>query len=307
MITRFFSASKPIHLVIILSLTAILFFVVKINALDETIEISHILRIVLFCLVLLFSIVVLAFFVTKNNLTQRNSYKILFYFLLLFMLPSSMLNSKVILASFFIMLALRRIISIRTKRNVKKKIFDAAFWIGIASLFYFWSFLFFGLLLAALFLYSIESLKNWVIPLLGLITVAILTVSYSIIFTGSIGSLSAYIDGLSYDFTVFNNLKLIIPITLVFSLGFWALIYYVKSLKDQPKLFRASHLLIIYAAIIAVIIIAVANNKNGSEFIFLFGPLSVIMSNYIQIVKERWFAEVYVWLFLITPIGLLLL
>ena len=307
MITRFFSTSKPIHLVLILVLTTILFFVYRIAGLSEELTLNSGFKLILLCLVLLLSIAVLAFFVTKNNLTHRNGYKILFYFIFLLVFPSSLLSGKVIVASFFIMLALRRIISLRTKLNVKKKLFDAAFWIGIASVFYFWSFLFFGLVLAAMFLYAIEGIKNWIIPFLGLATVVILVLSYSIITANTFGDFTNYFEGTGYNFTAFNDVKLIIPITMMFSLGLWAAFFHIKSLNDQPKVFRAAHLLIIYAAAIALVIIIVTPNKNGSEFIFLFAPLSVIMSNYIQIVKDRWFAEAYVWLLLLTPIAILFL
>jgi hypothetical protein len=46
-----------------------------------------------------------------------------------------------------------------------------------------------------------------------------------------------------------------------------------------------------------------APNKNGSEFLFIFAPLAIIITNYIESIKETWFAEVFVWLLIITPIG----
>lgn len=307
MITRFFSTSKPIHLVIILVLTVLLFFGVRFNNLMSNLSTIEIGKSTVVCLLLIFTIVILAFFVTKNNLTLANGYKILFYFLFLSALPSTVLFNDILISNFFVLLALRRIISLRSKLRVKKKLLDAAFWIGIASLFYFWSFLFFGLILAALFLYSIESLKNWVIPFLGLITVVIITVCASLIFNDSFGNPAEYIDGLGYDFTAYNDLKYIVPCTILLSLGLWSLFFYAQSLKDKPKVFRASHILVLLTAFIALVIIVVTPNKNGGEFIFLFTPLAIIMSNYIQGVSDRWFAEAFVWILVLTPLSLLIL
>jgi hypothetical protein len=53
--------------------------------------------------------------------------------------------------------------------------------------------------------------------------------------------------------------------------------------------------------------ILVAPNKNGSEFIFMFAPLAVIMTNYIESIKEEWFAELFIWILILTPFSYLAL
>mgnify|MGYP000577890888 CR=1 FL=1 len=64
---------------------------------------------------------------------------------------------------------------------------------------------------------------------------------------------------------------------------------------------------LIAAIAIAILIAVIAPVKNGSEFLFLFAPFSIIMANYIEVISERWFKEVFIVLLLITPIiGLLL-
>lgn len=307
MITRFFSTSKPIHLVLISVIVTLLFVAVRFEEIFTAFNLVDASKHLFTLLVLVFSIIVLAFFVTKNNLTKRNSYKIVFYTLLLATLPSTLLFDEVIIANLFIMLALRRIISLRTNTNVKKKLFDAAFWISIAALFYFWSFLFFALILAALFLFSIGNIKNWVIPFLGCLTVAILIVSYTILMENSFGDLYEWIDGVSNDFTSYNKLSYIIAITIILSMGTWALFFYLKTLNDKPKNYRAAHFLVLLSGLLAMVIVVITPDKNGSEFIFLFAPLSIIMSNYIQIVNDSWFGEAFIWLLILTPIATLFL
>ena len=307
MITRFFSTSKPIHLIIVAILTFVLFVYARFGVFEDGFEWSLAAKELGVYLVLFISIAILAFYVTKNNLTQRNSYKILFYVLFLAALPATLQFDNIILANLFVLLAMRRIMSLRTNLRIKKKLFDAAFWIGIASLFYFWSILFFALILAALLLFSMEQLKNWVIPFLGLLTVAILVICYAIITQDTFGDISQYIEATNYDFSQYNDMAFILPGTILISLGLWALFFYLKSLDDKPKVFRVVHVLVIISAILSMAIIAVTPNKNGSEFIFLFAPLAVIMSNYLQLVKESWFAELYVWLLILTPVAVLLL
>jgi putative effector of murein hydrolase LrgA (UPF0299 family) len=54
-------------------------------------------------------------------------------------------------------------------------------------------------------------------------------------------------------------------------------------------------------------IIAISPNKNGSEFLFLFAPLSIIITNYLETIKERWFKEALIIGLVVTPILILLL
>jgi len=307
MITRFFSTSRPAHLIIISAFVFVLFFVVRAESVFEEFQLLKLIRALLTVLILIFSISLLAFFVTKNNLTKRNSYKIMFFALFFAVLPQTLLNDNIIVANLFVLLALRRIISLRTNKNLIKKLFDAGFWIAIASLFYFWAFLFFGLILSALFLFTIANTRNLILPFLGLLTVVVLVVCYSIIVNDTFGNVIVFVDGISYDFSAYNHLKFIIPITVLTSLGIWSSFFYLKTFKDKPKNYRAAHFLVLLCTLIAVMIVVVSPLKTGSEFMFLFAPLAIIMSNYIQIAQEKWFAEVFVWMLIITPITLLFL
>ena len=303
MITRFFSTSKPIHLVIVSFLVLVLFIVYRSGYYSEGINANQILKEIVLYSATLLSIFVLSFFVNKNNLTKQNSFKILLFSLFLACVPKTIQHGNIIISNVFILFAIRRIISLRSSLYVKRKLFDAAFWIALASLFYFWSILFFILVFAALVFYSIGQINNWIIPFTGVLTVVLIIVSYSIITENSFGDIVMYIDNLSFDFSNYNKPSLIISITILISLGIWALFFYVKKLQDKSRAYRPSFILILIALIIGVVLVVLAPNKNGSEFIFIFAPLAIIMTNYIESIKETWFAEVFVWLMVLTPIA----
>ena len=272
MITRFFSTSKPIHLVIVSFLILVLFIVYRFGYYAQGINPSQILKEIVLYSATLLSIFVLSFFVNKNNLTKRNSFKILLFSLFLACIPQTIQHGNIIIANVFILFGIRRIISLRSNLYVKRKLFDAAFWIALASLFYFWSILFFILVFAGLIFYSI-------------------------------GDIFTYIDSLSFDFSKYNKPSLILSITIILSLGTWAMFFYIKKLQDKSRAYRPSFIMIFITLIIGTTIMVLAPNKNGSEFLFIFAPLAIIITNYIESIKETWFAEVFVWLLIITPIG----
>ena len=302
MITRFFRTSKPIHLVLVSFFVLGLFLVVRLGYYSKGISGVQILKELTLYGITLLSIFVLSFFVNKNNLTKQNSFKILLFSLFLACIPATIQHGTIIVSNVFILFAIRRIISLRSNLHIKKKLFDAAFWIALASLFYFWSILFLILVFAALIFYSIGQSNNWMIPITGIVTVVLIVVSYNIITENTFGDFYNYIDSVGFDFSNYNSPKLITSIVIISLLGLWTLFFYTKKLQDKSRSLRPSFTLVLIALIIGVAIVILAPNKNGSEFIFLFAPLAIIMTNYIESVKKVWLAEVFIWLLIITPI-----
>jgi len=302
MITRFFSTSKPIHLVLISFFVLGLFLAVRLGYYYEGISAFQIGKEVLLYGITLLSIFVLSFFVNKNNLTKQNSFKILLFSLFLACIPATIEYGSIIVSNVFILFAVRRIISLRSNLHIKKKLFDAAFWIALASLFYFWAILFLILVFAALIFYSIGQPNNWMIPFTGIITVALIVVSFNIISQNTFGNMNTLIDTVSFDFSNYNQLNLMVSISVISLVGLWALFFYVKKLQDKSRALRPSFVLILIALIIGITIVVLSPNKNGSEFIFLFAPLAIITTNYIESIKKVWLAELFIWLLIITPI-----
>ena len=195
----------------------------------------------------------------------------------------------------------------RSNKETKKKLFDASFWICIATLFYFWSILFFVLIVAGLILFRIVDIKNWIIPFTGVVAVAIIGTAY-LILTGHdfIYYFRDQID-VSFDLSPLNSKRIIVSSTIILSYGIWSLLYFVRYLKSKSKKSRPSYIIIILTVIIGLLIVGIAPNKNGSEFLFLFAPLSIIVTNYLETISEKWFKEILLYGLVITPILILFL
>lgn len=307
MISRFFSQSKPIHFVVVGVMLLFVFVISKIKTVTEAFSAELFFKQTILFGVCLATLFVLDFFVSKNNLTKKNSYKILMFGLFVAVLPETIINSKLLFANLFVLLAIRRIISLRSRKNIKKKLFDAAFWIGLASLLFFWASLFYILIFVAIMLHSIVDVKNWIIPFAGMACVAILAASYMIL-TG--GDFELYLHDffdVSFDFTPLNSMRIIIAATILLSYGVWASFYFIKNTKHQLKSYRPSFILILVSSAIALLIVLIAPDKNGSEFIFLLVPLAIMMSNYLENVSEKWFKEgLIAILFVVSVINLIL-
>ena len=121
------------------------------------------------------------------------------------MFPQTTLDKDILFANFFVLLGLRRVLSLRTPNHTKNKLFDAAFWFGIAALFYFWSILFFVLIFITLLLYTDNRIKNWIIPFVGLITVFVLFTSISIILYDDFFGLFNTSPAVSYNYNNYDT------------------------------------------------------------------------------------------------------
>ncbi|NRB83244.1 MAG: hypothetical protein HRU49_05670 [Winogradskyella sp.] len=305
MITSIFSKSRPINFIIVVGFIILLFMLSTYRYLFNDWQVGF--KAVLKLLVTLFLVFLLDFIISKNNLAKNNSYSIMTFGLMFGMFPEALNYLDLLCANLFVLFALRRLISLQSNLHVKKKLFDAGFWIMLATLFYFWSILFFALVIVALIYDTQNDIKNTIIPFIGVLTVIVLLVIYNIYFFDTYFKPSNFERYASLDYTSYNNKESILKITILFTAYLWILIYFFRTLPDKNKILRPSYFLVAWSSIIALLIAIISPLKNGSEFLFLFAPFSIIMANYIEVVSEKWFKEIFVVLLIVTPIISLLL
>ena len=302
MIARIFKKSKPVNYIIVIGIIGLAFIKVSLNRIFEEISLLFILERFMLLIISVFSIFLLNFIVVKNKLIEQSSFHILLFSLFLSLFPATLIDLNILISHVFILFALRRIISLKSKRNVLKKIFDASFWIALACIFYFWAIMFFLVLLAALFLYSDNKLNDWIVAFSGLLTVLILSVCYNLVLYNNIDLVLSNIPKLNFEYSKYNSIKLIIGITVLFSYGIWASFFYLSDLKNKLKATRPPHKIIFAALFISIAVVIFSDSRTSSEFIFMFSPLAIITSNYIYSIKENWIKDLFILLLIIAVI-----
>ena len=307
MITTIFSKSKPINFLIVFCILLLSFFMLGFKF-TENLSINYGLgeKIAMF-LGAYFSVLILHFIVVKNGLSQQNNIELLVVALFFLAVPQSFVSLKLIVSNVFILLALRRMISVRSKKEIIKKLFDSGFLIGLASVFYFWSILFFPLIIISLLFFSESKAKYYFIPVLGIATLIIILSAISVIFYDNIFSIFPQRIDFSFNYTAYNSFQLIGAITILLSFGLWSSVFYLADIKKKMRSYRPSYKIMFVACMLASAIIIITPNKNGSELLFLFAPLSVIIMNYIETITDNWFKNTFLLLLIVAPIVLLVL
>ena len=299
MITSFFKTSKPIHYIIFLIVLICLFVYQRIVIVNHQGNLSNTLNEIGDLFILLASFFTLIFIITKNNLTYNNGYAALYFCLFIGLIPSCLEENSILASNLFILLSFRRIMSLKTNSNIKKKLLDASMWICLAAIFEPWAILFFLVLFFGMVFYSVTQIKNTIIPFCGILAVAILLTSYRLVTENAFPSVAEFLPTLRFDNTSFNN-----TITKTESLQFLAVVLFgIVSffgkvvLKNRLKI--PSVFVILLAILIGITMVFINSNHGASRYyLFAFAPTSIILANFSETTMYRWLSDLVIGLLL---------
>lgn len=291
MLANLFSKSRPIGYVVIglmLLFTYILHLVSDLSWLQSPTIIIE--KSILFLLVV-FSVLLIQFITVKNHLAVNNLYSLYLYACFLTLFPTFYDDAQLIVANLFVLLALRRIISLQTLNEPKIKIFDASLWILFAALFESWTILYFAMIYLTIIWYASEDYRNWIIPFVALLTVAILFYTYTLI--NQVDLPTFWIDNFNvgFNFNYFDNVYQNIGLSFFATVAVFFTVYQLTNLKsiatNQVTLYKN----IVLCFIIGVTIFILTPEKSNGLLVFTFFPLSIIGGNFIAKSTTYWVKE----------------
>ncbi|TDW50201.1 hypothetical protein EV144_102636 [Flavobacterium sp. 270] len=287
MITSVFKKSTPLNYSLVVILILVFFFLFQIRD-ASWVHSSFLLfqKVSLLCFILA-SFFMVNFVVKKNGLSKDNGYAIFFYLLFLLFFPTIFNNPNVIYAGFFILLSLRRLISLQSLKSSKEKIFDASFWIFVASLFQFWSVLFLILVFISIIFHVSRDYRNWVLPFIALLAVGIVFLMVSLIF---------HIDAVEFiqkravvDFRIdyFKDNYENGALSIYTAVALFFVVSMISTLSNRPQLLHSSYKKIVACFFIAVLVYIVSPNKSNDLLLFSIAPLSMMAASHVEYVQQK--------------------
>lgn len=287
MFTTIFKKSTPINYSLIVLSTLVFYFLYQFRvglAIPGWMGIAEKASV----LILIFASLFLAnFIVKKNALTKDSSYTIYFYLVFMLFFPKIWGDLQLLLANFFILLAMRRLISLQTLKAPKEKIFDACLWIFIASLFQFWTVLFILLVYVSIVFHVSRDFRNWLIPFVAFFIVGVIFSAYSLGIAP--GSLTHYFqqEAVHYNLDYFQNQYE----NIAFSMFVVAVLFFffpsVFTLTNKPLNLQASYKKIIFATVFGAILFAISTPKSNELLLFLVFPIAVMATNMIEYMQSK--------------------
>lgn len=295
MLASVFSKTRPFNYLVI-GILSFIFFLLKIISLAKpNADWVYFLQEFGLYLLLFASLFILNFITLKNGLTKANNYALFLFFVFLLYFSSIFQNKNIIISNFLLLLALRRLISLKSLLQTKEKIFDASFWIFLAALFHFWSIFYIVLVFIAITLHVSKDYRNWIIPFIALFAVTILFfLANSILDNGLISTLlsKTYI---SFDFYYFDNIYQRIALALFTSISLFFFASHIFDVPNKALNMQSSHKTILFSFILGVGIYVLSANKNNGSLAICFGPLAIIGANFIEKIEKNWVKEIVIY------------
>lgn len=297
MLTNFLSKSKPVNFVVLFLLflcyTTSLFFTEKKNLSDY--------GSLVFVFVIIFSIY--NFVVIKNKVTFDNSFAFLYYVILVgFLIQKIELNS-IFYANLTILLFLRKVYSLQTLNKISHKLFDGGLWLAISFLIEPTTILFIVLLYISIFVNKQQNYQTLLIPILGFTAPVILYFTYSF-WTDNINAFYNL-----WDVSTIFDIQVQKENSYIFTLGFVGVFTVLAILLKTPKTlsilnqFRKNWILVLCHFIISLIVALLVPNKTGAELLFVAFPVAIILANAMELFQKKWFADIFILLFVIASIA----
>ena len=287
MITSVFKKSTPLNFSLVVFLMLVFFLMYQFQDLSWTNSLFLILQKgAIFC-ILLASVFITNFIVKKNGLSKDSTYTIFFYFLFLLFFPSVLDNTNLIISNFFILLALRRLISLQSLKASKEKIFDASLWIFVAALFHFWSIIFIVLVFISIIFHVSRDYRNWILPFIAFFIVGIIFILFSMIFNVNMIEFITKNVTTNFEINYFTNNYQNGALSIYATVALFFIISMFASLSNRPQLLHTSFKKIIASFFIGVLIFLISSNKSNDLLLFTFAPLAMMATSHIEIAQLK--------------------
>lgn len=302
MISSIFEKTKPVNFIILLVFLFLFYWSVQFYLLDSTFSEVELVPSIGVLAILLFSVFIVDFVVKRNKLTGSNSFAILYFTLLFVVFPETLGDNKAIFTSFFLLLAMRRLLSIKSLKNIKLKIFDAGLWICISSIFYEWALLYLLLVFAAIYIYEPKNIRNWLV----IISVGgcFILILYGILILLD----KPYFIQKHYDFAInydaifpikwWSSLKMSLFAILNMALAFSTFIHLSKSGVGKVIIMR----LIAFSFVIGLVVNILVTSDNNNAVMITFFPSVIFIVNYLESIKKPKFLELVLISSIVVPI-----
>jgi hypothetical protein len=301
MIASLFSKTRPINYAFIFIMLFFCFFLYQIQVPNESFNTNTLFSKIGVLLLVFFSFFLVNFISLKNALTQNDNYAILLYLVFILLFPSVLNDSKVVVSNVFLLLALRRLISLKTLSSSKEKIFDASFWIFLSAIFHFWSILYIVLVFISIVFHSGKDYKNWILPFVSFFCVWILYIATSLILYDNY-SINKDVFEVSFNFFGFKNSYENMTLAAFVSISVLFFASQTIDYQNKPLNMQSSYKQIYFAFILSIGIYVFSANKSNDLLLYSFAPLSILGANMFEKMENSIYKEVS--LYLLLGVGL---
>ena len=205
MIIRFFKFTKLAQVIVAISVSFIVVFLLR----NKNILTEDLYSQICICSIFLLSL----FIISKNSILKNNHYITLGLILFSGVYLKMPNDLQITLSYFFLLLAVRKTYSLKSNKNLNKKLFDIGFWFSISTFLHEINILFLITILSGSYMFYKLNLENFFRILIGYITAFLIIFVFTNLITGIELSVNSFIEYIDSVWIRFSSSKAILNAT----------------------------------------------------------------------------------------------
>ena len=295
MLSKYFENTKPITFIIVLLALLIGDGLYQFQILQRPLgEGAYFISSSISFGLFLFSLILLHQIDRWNELTQtKNIYSIAFFSILVVLFPTLFDNMKLVGANLLIIIALWRVLTLKTGEEIPQQLLDTSLLIICASLLHPW---------ISLLFYGAEKRRYWFIPLLALLVITLLGGAILLVLQMPF-PFDSYYTLVSNDIAHLLQLPSY-PIATTVALVSLVLLFLVSV---GVYYFRSTYHSISSIVVVQFLWVGLLVAFLSKEVIYIFAPIAILFALYIEKIRLWWLKETVLWILLSLPATILLL
>ena len=302
MLASLFRKSTPLNYSIVILSVVFFFFIYQIKHATANNSWLHLgMKFGLICIIFA-SLFIANFIAKKNGLTKDSAYTVLFYLIFFLFFPSVFDDTALVLSNFFILLAMRRMLSLHSLKAPKEKIFDASLWVFVAALFHFWSILFIIMVFISILFHAARDYRNWFLPFIAFFGIAAVFGLSAMVFNKEWITHLLQHATVDMEFGYFTNNYQHLALSVYMTAGMLFTVLLLATLSNRPLILHSSYKKIIAAFFIGILILLVSPVKSNNQLIFTFAPVAIMATTFIEFTQTKWKKEVMLFALILSGV-----
>ncbi|MDR9486751.1 DUF6427 family protein [Salibacter sp.] len=227
---------------------------------------------------------------SRGLLERVSSSPLIAYMIMASFFAEQLFLSPALIANFFLLFAMKKVLEIPQQTNTRGKAFDAAFYVGIGSLFYAPAVCAIVMVIAGLAYFKSFVWRDHFVTLIGAATPWLFY--YAIIYiTGADWESPFKIsDSVIHDISLFQGATVILAVELFLVLMI-VLPSFFKSIRLNIVRVRKSYLLLLWWMILVLLSWYIFNVQTHQQLHLMVAPLAIMIANYFYYARIAWMRE----------------
>lgn len=234
--------------------------------------------------------------VTTQGVVDRHSFLISLLYMMLMSASKNLLGMHpVLFSNFFLILALHRILKMYNQDEQHIDVFNVGMFISLAGLFYAPAWLFFPLLIIALFVFYMVDMRSFLAAIIGFASPFLFLATYFYWQDIPLATLLDFSFVYGGVWLIFNEVSLMQKVILGFLSGMMALtIFHLVAIHipDKPIRMRKRLWVLVYFFFIALLISLFTGITNHYHAALMCVPTAILLAGFFHQIERKMIAEV---------------